>query len=54
MPLTTIFKHSLTIGIVPPEYKHAIITPIIKKHKLDIHDLKKYRPVCLLPIVYYI
>ena len=49
--LTTIFKNSLTTGIVPPEYKHAIITPILKKHKHDINDLKNYRPISQLPTI---
>ena len=49
IPLTTIFKNSLTTGIVPPEYKHAIITPILKKHKHDINDLKNYRPISQIP-----
>ena len=51
IPLTTIFKNSLTTGIVPPEYKHAIITPILKKHKHDINDLKNYRPISQLPTI---
>ena len=52
IPLTTIFKNSLTTGIVPPEYKNAIITPILKQHTLDINDLKNYPQISQLPIIY--
>ena len=35
---------------VPPDYKHALITTIIKKHTLDPETLNNYRPISNLSI----
>ncbi len=32
---------SLFHGIVPLQFKHAVIEPVLKKMNLDLHDLKK-------------
>lgn len=45
IPITAIINKSLSSGIVPPEFKRAIVTPILKKPTLDQNDLKNYRPV---------
>ena len=36
---------SLSEGVVPDEFKKAIVTPLIKKSSLPPNDLKNYRPV---------
>lgn len=43
--ITKIINLSLSDGIVPYVFKHARITPLIKKPKLDPEILSNYRPV---------
>ena len=38
-------------GVVPDEFKKAIVTPLIKKSSLQPNDLKNYRPVSLLGFI---
>ena len=49
-PLRDIFTKSLNNGIIPLTYKHAIITPILKKPNLDPNILKNFRPISNLSI----
>lgn len=43
--LTSIVNTSLTSATVPPCFKQATITPLLKKQGLDVEDMKNYRPV---------
>ena len=45
-PLTEIINTSISTGIVPEQWKEAIVVPILKKG--DPKDLKNYRPVSCL------
>ena len=44
---THIINSSLVSGVVPPEFKTAIVKPLLKKPSLDHNNLEKknYRPV---------
>ena len=48
--LHTIFSSSLSNGVLPPSFKHAIITPILKKTYSNPNLLCNYRPISQLPI----
>ena len=43
--ITRLVNCSLSEGVVPEEFKKAIVTPLIKKSSLLPNDLKNYRPV---------
>ena len=43
--ITRLVNCSLSEGVVPHEFKKAIVTPLIKKSSLPPNDLKNYRPV---------
>jgi hypothetical protein len=43
--ITYLFKSSLASGVFPQSFKFAHVTPILKKHNLDVNELKNYRPV---------
>ena len=43
--LTTIINKSLSSATFPKNYKHALISPLLKKPSLDHNILKNYRPV---------
>ncbi|CAJ0957270.1 unnamed protein product, partial [Ranitomeya imitator] len=47
--LTHLFNLSLTTGVFPSSFKHAKITPILKKPSLDPSSVSSYRPISLLP-----
>jgi hypothetical protein len=47
--ITRVINHSLLTGSVPPCFKHALVTPLLKKTSLDKNALKNYRPVSNLP-----
>ena len=49
--LSTIFKNSLNYGTVPTDFKHALISPIIKKNNLDKNSLCNYRPISQLSTI---
>ena len=49
--ITNIMNQSLTSGIVPPEFKFAIVKPLLKKSNLNPDDLKNYRPISNLPFL---
>ncbi|XP_073401081.1 LOW QUALITY PROTEIN: uncharacterized protein [Dendrobates tinctorius] len=47
--LTHLFNLSLTTGVIPSSFKHASITPILKKPSLDPSSVSSYHPISLLP-----
>ena len=49
--LTKIVNQSLSTGIFPTAFKHATISPLLKKAQLDKNLLKNYRPVSNLPFL---
>ena len=48
--LHTIFSSTLSNGVLFPSFKHAIITPILKKMSSNPNLLCNYRPISQLPI----
>ena len=48
---TSIMNKSLSSGIVPQCFKHALVKPLLKKASLDPSCLKHYRPVSNLPFL---
>ena len=42
--LTDLLNSSLAFGIFPQCFKSALVTPILKKRRLDHNDLNNYRP----------
>ena len=49
--MTSVINDSLESGIMPKCFKHALISPLIKKPTLNPNELKNYRPVSNLPFV---
>ena len=47
----SIMNKSLSSGIVPQCFKHALVKPLLKKASLDRNCLKHYRPVSNLPFL---
>uniref|UniRef100_A0A8C5QC46 Reverse transcriptase domain-containing protein n=1 Tax=Leptobrachium leishanense TaxID=445787 RepID=A0A8C5QC46_9ANUR len=47
--LTHIFNLSLSTGSFPSAFKHALVTPLLKKPSLDTNSPSNYGPVSLLP-----
>ena len=45
MPITRTVSLSLSGGVFPHQFRHSIVTPLIKKPSLPRNDLKNYRPV---------
>ena len=43
--IVTIINTSLSSGEIPPLFKEAVVTPLLKKPSLDNEVLKNYRPV---------
>ena len=50
IPLNNIFCESFKSGTFPTSYKHALITPLIKKPNIDPQSLNNYRPISNLSI----
>ncbi len=48
MPLTILYQNSIDTGIVPDQWKTALVTPIYKKG--DKHNPANYRPVSLTAV----
>ena len=44
-PITTFINLSLSEGIFPDVFKHAIVTPLHKQHSLPKDELSSYRPI---------
>ena len=49
--VTSIMNKSLSSGIVPQCFKHALVKPLLKKASLDPNCLKHYWPVSNLPFL---
>jgi hypothetical protein len=49
LPLTRLFNLSLQTGIVPLDWKTAVICPIFKKGNKEL--VENYRPICLTSII---
>uniref|UniRef100_A0A6I8N0G9 RNA-directed DNA polymerase n=1 Tax=Ornithorhynchus anatinus TaxID=9258 RepID=A0A6I8N0G9_ORNAN len=49
--LTFIFNHSISKGSFPSAFKHAHVSPILKKPALDPTSPSSYRPISLLPFL---
>jgi len=50
-PITNIINYSLTEGIFPTKFKHAIVIPKLKKHSLPQEELSSYRPISNLNFI---
>ena len=50
-PIAAIINSSLMTGVFPTQFKHGVVTPIIKKKDLDPDILKNYRPITNLSFV---
>lgn len=46
-----IINSSLTSGVVPSSFKHAVVQPLLKKPGLDHTILANYRPISKLPFI---
>ena len=49
--ITVIVNASLPAGIVPEQFKQALVTTLLKKPGLDSNDVKNFRPVSNLPFI---
>ena len=47
----TIINNSLSSGVVPSSFKHAVVQPLLKKPGLDHTVLANFRPISKLPLV---
>ena len=49
--IALLINTSLASGCFPAQFKHAVVTPLIKKGSTDSSQLKSYRPVSNLPFL---
>ena len=49
--VTVIVNVSLSAGIVPQQFKQALVTPLLKKPGLDSSNMKNFIPVSNLPFI---
>jgi len=49
--LVTLLNLCLSLGSVPPSFKAAYVTPLLKKPDLDLTDPKSYRPIANLSVL---
>ena len=49
--IKVIVNASLSAGIVPQQFKQALVTPLLKKPGLDSNDMKNFRHVSNLPFI---
>jgi hypothetical protein len=49
--ITVLVNQSLTEGMVPSYYKHALVQPFLKKSSLDPTVLSNYRPISKVPFL---
>ena len=49
--ITELFNHWMVAGHFPHEFKHAYISPIVKKAGLDSADVGSYRPIANLSVL---
>ena len=45
VPITAIINLSMGEGVVPPDFKQALVTPLIKKKTLCRNEFKNYLPL---------
>ena len=50
-PISTLINLSLSEGLFPDDFKHAIVTPLHKKHSLPQDELSSYRPISHLNFI---
>ena len=51
LPITNIINLSLSSGTFPSHFKHALVTPHLKKYNLPKEDLSSYRPLSNLNFI---
>jgi hypothetical protein len=49
--VTAVINSSLSSGVVPGHFKHAVVQPVIKKHGLDPAIFMNFRPISKLPFI---
>jgi len=49
--LALLINVSFITGCFPAKYKHAVVSPLLKKGDADKNELKNYRPVLNLPLI---
>ena len=49
--VTKMVNLSLSTGVFPNSFKHAVVEPLLKKTGLDPTDLSNYRPISKLPFL---
>jgi len=49
--ISLLFNKSLASCCYPSEFKKAVVRPLLKKHGLDVSQMKNYRPVSNLPFL---
>lgn len=49
--ILAIINSSLSSGVVPANFKHAVVQPLIKKPGLDPTVLANFRPISKLPFL---
>ena len=45
VPITAIINLPMREGVVPPDFKQALVTPLFKKKTLCRNEFKNYRPI---------
>ena len=50
-PITRLINLSLSEGIFPDTFKHAVVSPLLKKPSLPKNDLSNYRPISNLNFI---
>ncbi len=49
--ILSIFNNSLSSGVVPASFKHAVIQPLLKKNSLDPFNMSSFRPISKLSFI---
>ena len=49
--ILNIINSFLATGMVPAVFKHAVVTPVLKKQNLDATMVSNYRPISKLPFL---
>src|SRR5438552_16633487 len=50
-PITHLINLSLSEGVFPTSFKHAVVSPLLKKQSLPKDDLSSYRPISNLNFI---
>lgn len=51
LSITHLFNKSLSSGTYPQEFKHAVVTPRLKRPNLSQDDMKNYRPISQISFI---